>query len=752
MILKRLNPRRFRCILHVFFLALTCFGVLSAGHAQDQSSKVHFANDVVPIFTKHGCNNGSCHGRSSGQNGFKLSLFGYEPMEDYQHIVKEARGRRVVPSSPQQSLLLQKAVNDVPHNGGKRLEPDSQDYATIENWIRQGMNPGTLEPSLVRIEVSPKSGILNKQATQQLKVLAFFNDGASRDVTRLALYDPVDKPMASISDHGLVTVNDIPGDAAVTIRYQGQVGVYRARIPMAESLKEMPATYNLVDVHVFDKLRALGLPPSELCDDSTFLRRVTLDIAGRLPTLRESSQFLSDQSPVKRNQAIDRLLDTEDYAEYFANKWSGLLRNRREDPSYERGCVLLWQWIRDSFAENKPYDHFVRELITASGDLTHTPPVAWYRSFKEPNLQMEDAAQVFLGTRLQCAQCHHHLFEKWSQNDYLSLAAFFSQVTHKTAGTGRNAAGNIAEDIVVHKRGDAKMINKKTKEVIKPAALGTAIAPLSPDDDPRRSLADWMTSDTNPFFARALVNRYWKHFLGRGIIEPEDDLRDTNPPTNPELLDALVHEFVLHEYDLKHLVRTIVQSRVYQLSSAPNELNVNDQQNFSKHYPKRMVAEVLLDSVDSVANSTTNFKGQANNTRAVALPDNSFNQGNFFLSVFGRPDSASACECERTMEPSLSQSLHLLNADEILNKLSSNNGRASLFSKDTRSVEELIREMYLLAVCREPNTPELQHAKAYLAEKTEGKNPGEELTKANRQAWEDLLWAMINTKEFLFNH
>jgi hypothetical protein len=567
----------------------------------------------------------------------------------------------------------------------------------------------------------------------------------------MALYDPVDRAMATVTEAGLVCVQDVPGDAAVTIRYQGQVGLFRARVPMGEPLDQMSEPRNLVDVHVLNKLKTLGIKPSETCDDGTFLRRVTLDIAGRLPKLQEAEKFLADSSASKRDRAIDRLLSSEEYAEYFANKWNGLLRNRREDPSFERGCVLLWQWIRDSFAENKPYDAFVRELLTASGDLTHNPPVAWYRSYREPHLQMEDTAQVFLGTRLQCAQCHHHLFEKWSQKDYLSMAAFFSQVTHKSTGSTKNAAGNIAEDILVHQRGDAHMVDKKTKEVIRPAALGAAIGPLSPDDDPRKALADWMTDSSNPFFARAIVNRYWKHFLGRGIIEPEDDLRDTNPPTNPELLDALASDFIAQRYDLKHLIRTITQSRVYQFSAEPNEYNLNDQQNFAKFYPKRMMAEVLLDSVDVVAQSSTSFKNQAPNTRAVALPDNSFNQSNLLLSVFGRPDAASACECERTMEASLTQSLHLLSADELQNKLGNNSGRAAQLTKDSRPEDELIRELYLTALCRFPTDDEIRHAQSYLIRKST-ENQGDELTKAKRQAWEDLLWAMINTKEFLFNH
>jgi hypothetical protein len=438
------------------------------------------------------------------------------------------------------------------------------------------------------------------------------------------------------------------------------------------------------------------------------------------------------------------LLETPDYADFFAGKWSALLRNKRVEPTYERGCVLFWQWIRDGLAANKPYDQFARELLTASGDVAHTPPVAWYRAFKEPNLQMEDVAQIFLGTRLQCAQCHHHPYEKWSQRDYLALSAFFSQVAHKPSGV-------IAEDAVVHKRGDAEVLNKKTKEEVKPAALGTKVPSLSPDEDPRQLLADWMVDAKNPFFAKTLVNRYWKHFFGRGIVEPEDDIRDTNPPSNPELLDALVADFVKGGYDMKRLIRTIAQSRAYQLSASPNELNATDEQNFSHYYSKRLMAEVLYDAVNTVAKAETNFTHLASNTRAVALPDNSFNAGNYFFTVFGRPDSSSACECERTMEASLAQSLHLLNADDLQQKLGATRGRADLLVKDPRGDDEKLREVYEVALSRDPTTDELANAQVYLARKTKDKAAAE-LEQAKHQAWEDMLWALINTKEFLFNH
>ncbi|HYG77447.1 MAG TPA: DUF1549 and DUF1553 domain-containing protein [Planctomycetota bacterium] len=763
-------------VLPAIGLALLSVSAPASDAAKKKSSKdgrdknaetVHFANDIVPILSKYSCNTGGCHGRFNGQNGFKLSLFGYEPLEDYEHIVKEARGRRVSPAAPEQSLLLLKGTNTVPHTGGKRLDPESKDYALIVKWIRQGMPEQSLNPALTAIEVEPRETVLKKGATKQLKVIATYSDGTRRDVTRTAIYDPVDKAMATVSSEGLVSLTDIPGDAAVMVRYQGQVTVFRATVPMGKALNKLPAAQNFVDEHVFRKLKILGLPPSPLCEDGPFLRRLSLDIAGRLPTLEETRAFLADSSPDKRDRAIDRLLDSMDYAEFFAGKWSGLLRNKRVEATYERGCVLFWQWIRDSLLANKPYNEFVREILTASGDIEHSPPVAWYRSFKEPHVQMEDVAQLFLGTRMQCAQCHHHPYEKWSQHDYLALSAFFSQIARKPSGI-------IGEDIVVRKRGDAQILNKKTKEQVKPAALGEKPAPLTANDDPRQALAAWMVADENPYFARTLVNRYWKHFFGRGIVEAEDDIRDTNPPSNPELLDALTKDFIASKYDLKKLIRTITRSRTYQLSSTPNEYNVADRQNFSRYYPKRLMAEVLFDAVNTSLKSDTNFKNLAVNTRAVALPDNSFNANSYFLTVFGRPESSSACECERTMEASLAQSLHLLNADEIQQKLGNSRGRAAALSADARSDEEKLKEIYLLALSREPSSDELAQMQGHIAAKIakvtappappapplqgppapapDKKKIAEDINKARRQAWEDILWALINTKEFLFNH
>jgi len=598
---------------------------------------INFANQITPIFTKNGCNGGGCHGKSGGQNGFRLSLLGFEPSEDYEHIVQEARGRRLFPAAPDRSLLLMKATATLPHGGGKRLEPNSDDYRLIVRWIQQGMPRGsTNDPFVERIEVFPKERTMSLGAEQQLAVVARYTDGHTEDVTRSALYEPNDKDMAKTDENGLVKLYQQPGDVAVMIRYQAKVAVFRATIPLGITVTNLPLAKNFIDELVFKKLQTIGMPPSAPCDDSTFIRRVTIDITGRLPSVEETKEFLADARAEKRDRWIARLLESPEYADYFANKWTALLRNKRTDGKQMRMTYAFHDWVRDSLLENKPYDQFVRELLTASGDVAENPAVAWFRQARETTTQLEDTAQVFLGQRLKCAECHHHPFERWSQQDYYSFAAFFSQVARKP-GT------QPGDEIIFAKRTVASATNKKTKQSVKPAGLGTTPVNLAADEDARQALADWMTNPGNRFFARSLVNRYWKHFFNRGLVEPEDDMRDTNPATNPELLDALAKSFVESGYDLKQLARAICSSQTYQLSSVPNEHNRVDKQNFSRYYPKRLTAEVLLDSVNAVTKSDGGFAGLPASTRAVQLPDNSFNASSYFLSVFGRPDMASSC-------------------------------------------------------------------------------------------------------------
>jgi hypothetical protein len=705
---------------------------------------INFANEVVPIFTRFGCNAGACHGRASGQNGFKLSLLGFEAVEDYEYLVKEARGRRLLPSAAEQSLLVRKATGQVAHGGGKKIEPGSPYHRLLVRWIMQGAPYGRpSDPVVERIELLPKERIVQRGGRQQLVVLAHLSDGTARDVTRMTQFESNQPEMAAVSDTGLVSVKQVPGRASVMARFQSHVAVFRAAVPLGAPLPQLPRPRSVVDELVFKQWKELGLPPSALADDSTFLRRATIDLAGRLPTVQETEAFLADRSADRHDKLIDRLLASDGHADYFANKWSAVLRNRRAGATDDTAPTFAFHaWLRESVAKNKPYDRFVREVLTATGEEAKVPPVVWFRELKEPAGMVEDAAQLFLGQRIGCAKCHHHPFEKWSQEDYWGMVAFFSRVKVTAPAppkkkTKRAAAVPRKPASVAHEPGEAKAVNPRTGKVVRPTGLGDRPLILTRDNDPREKLVDWMVRRDNPFFARALVNRYWKHFLGRGLVDPEDDLRATNPSSNDELLDALAKSFVESGYDVKKLVRLICTSHAYRLSAVPNRYNADDRQSFSRFLPRRLTAEVLLDSIDDLAGSRTVFKGAKAGTRAVQLPDNLFDS--YFLSVFGRPDAASACECERSQEASLAQCLHMLNSQEILNKASGPRARA--LARDKRPHEQRIRELYHIALSRDP-TPEESEA---LVEHVRKKGDVQ-------AAYEDVVWALINTKEFQFNH
>lgn len=716
--------------------------------AAESTSKMNFINDVQPILTKANCNSGNCHAKADvGQRGFRLSLLGFEPEEDYEHIVKESKGRRVFPSAPEQSLLVMKAANIIPHGGGKKIEPDSVEYQTLVRWISEGMPfSSEADPVLATIDVEPKRLSMRTNTSQQLKVTARYTDGSTRDVTHMALFEANDVNMAETSEKGLVKTRDIPGNVAIMVRYSGKFSVFNATIPLGAPIEAFPEENNFIDKYVFSNLKLIGIPNSPLTDDSTFLRRVTLDIAGRLPTIEETKTFLTSNDSEKRHKIIDTLLESPDYADYFANKWTAMLKNKRDEAADITANFAFHAWMRDSLLANTKYDDLVRQILASTGTIVSNPPVAWYKRVKEPNQQLEDVAQLFLGVRMQCAQCHHHPFERWSQHDYYSFTAFFSQI-------GRKPTAIAGEDLIFHKRGIAQAENKKTRQPVKPAALGAPTLEIAPDEDPRLRLADWMGDANNPFFAKSLVNRYWKHFFKRGLVEPEDDIRDSNPPTNPELFEALAAHFIKSGFDLKDLIRTITRSHTYQLSSIPNKHNVVDRQNFSYYYPKRMQAEVLLDSMDMLTEAPTDFANLPPGTRAISLPDNSYNKTSPFLKVFGRPEGASVCECERVQSSSLAQSLHLMNASDVKAKLTKNGGRADKLAKEEISDHQRIRELYLAAFSREPQEEELRIAENFLAKpRTDAQGNLIEASKAKRLGFEDLIWALLNTKEFIYNH
>jgi hypothetical protein len=713
-----------------------------------------FKNDVMPVLTKAGCNAGVCHAKAgNGQNGFQLSLLGFEPQEDYEHIVFEGRGRRLFPAAPHESLLLQKATGMVTHGGGARFRVDSDSYRLLYQWIAQGAKYDVAQtPAIEAIEVLPPSQTLAPGTSQSLNVIARYSDGRQRDVTPFALFEVNDTSLAEVDADGRVRALDLPGKAAVMIRYQGLVAVCNLSIPQGTSQAAYPPASNFIDQLVFANLQELGVPASPLCDDATFLRRVTLDIAGRLPTLSETEAFLSSpprndaERQDRRSRVIAQLLRSGEYADFFANKWTAMLKNRRDDASDIQSNFAFFSWVRDSLLANKPYDQIVRELLAATGSVASNPPVAWYKRVKDPKQQLEDIAQLFLGVRMQCAQCHHHPFERWSQDDYYSLAAFFSQV-------GRKPTATRGEDMIFHRRGVATAKNVKTGVALHPAALGDDFPAIAAQTDPRLVLADWMAKPENPYFAKALVNRYWKHFFRRGLIEPEDDIRESNPATNPELLAALEKHFIESGYDLKDLVRVITESTAYQLSATPLPDNLNDWQNYSRYYPRRLPAEVLLDSIDQLTGTRTEFPNLPTGTRAIALPDNSYNNASPFLRVFGRPENESVCECERIQSSSLAQSLHLMNAADVRTKIGAAAGNAARLAQADSPLDARVVELYRLAFARDPDSDELAIARDYVDQvPAERVAAGQDSVSWRQEAFQDLVWALINTKEFLFNH
>jgi cytochrome c553 len=696
---------------------------------------ISFTNEIEPILSKLGCNSGGCHGKSGGQNGFRLSLLAYQPEADFESIVKEARGRRVFPAAADQSLLLRKATGRLPHGGGKRMQRDDANHQLIVAWIRQGMPYGDGDPVVVRIDVHPQERVLGRNAVQRLRVAATYSDGRVEDATRQAQFQSNDESVATVDDDARVRTHEQSGEAAIMVRYQGQVTVFRAIVPMGRATAggDLEAVGE-VDRLVQRKWKDLGLAGSRRTTDGEFVRRIYVDLCGRLPTAREVVAFVNSGAPAKRRALIDELLESADYASHMAMIWGALLQNKRGGRAdYAPGTHAMSLWLKDAFHRDMPYDEFVRAVLTATGTPVESPPVVWYRQVRTPEQNVDNVSQLFLGTRIQCAQCHHHPFERWGQDDYTKFASFFARVSRKPYQN--TASGEAEEAVFVARSGLAR--HPATGKEMNPAGLGGPEVAVAAGEDPRAKLVDWMTAPDNPYFARALVNRLWGHFFGRGIVEPVDDMRVTNPPTNPALLDWLAKDFIDHGYSVKHTIRTIVNSSTYQRASEPNASNAPDRQNFARYYPKRLPAEVLLDAIDAVTEAKTEFS-YPGEMRAVDLPDESVSS--YFLDVFGRPARQSSCECERTSDANLSQALHLLNSQEIQAKISADAGRASKMASDERPLAEKIRELYLSFFARSPTDEELKIAGEYIESKED-----------KRAAFQNLIWALINTKEFQFN-
>jgi hypothetical protein len=714
---------------------------------------LNFTNQVVPVFTKLGCNSGGCHGKASGQNGFKLSLLGFEPEMDFINLVKEGRGRRLFPANPDASLFLMKATGKSPHGGGKKMDPDSDEYRLVRRWIASGMPWGNeKDPTVTKITVFPEHRILPRNSKQQFAVYAHYSDGTVDDITRRAQYESNDGEIASVSESGQVKTQSLSGEAAIMARYQGMVAVFRATVPLGTPTPawQFPES-TVVDKFTSKKWRELGLVPSEICTDEAFIRRAYLDITGTLPTPKQVTDFVADKSADKRAKLIDTLLESPEYTYYFANKWADILRvKRRGEQGRASGTFAFHEWIRQAVASDMPYSEFVRSILTATGDERKNPATVWYKELEKPENFVDDVGQVFLGQRLACANCHHHPYEKWSQDDYWGLASFFARVARKNINSPGNFDPNGRGVQVIFSRNTGGVTNKRTNKTAEIKPLDGQPMEPTVEGDLREKLADWMTDAKNPFFAKAVANRYWAHFFSRGIVDPLDDMRITNPPSNPELLDALAANLVENKYSLKTLIKTICKSRTYQLASAPNNFNKHDKQAYARYYPKRMGAEVLLDAVCQVTDSPTNFgnlpKDKNAPNRAIMLPDESFSS--YFLDVFGRPQRISACECERVNEANLAQALHLLNSDEVQGKVTRAGGRADTLAsaKDTRSDEEKVTEIFLWAFSRKPTKDDLSAALDHI-KKMESKYQAA----GKKTAYENIIWALINTKEFVFN-
>ncbi len=690
----------------------------------------HFENDIMPLLNRFACNSAGCHGNAAGQNGFKFSVFGFDPMADYNALVKESRGRRVLPAAPAASLLLMKASGQMAHGGGTRIRAGTDEYELLRGWIAAGTPVGDPAASrVIAIRVEPKERLLAMKGEQQLRVIARHADGREIDVSLHARYQTNQEGLASVSAEGLVSVNDTPGEVAIMASYANCVDAFRAIVPRPEVIAKYPAfpENNFIDRHVINKLKKLNIAPSELCSDSDYLRRVYLDVIGTLPTADEARRFLADKRANKRHALVDELLERPEFADYWALKWADTLRVDRQVLGPKRAHAY-YRWIRESVAQNKPFDQFARELVTAEGPLEETGPANFYKVVTKPGETASALSQVLLGVRIACAECHHHPYDRWSQTDYFGMQAFFTPVSLKASARGES----------LQVQGDPVTKHPRTGDAIQPYALATKMPDKAPPGDRRIVLAEWLTSPQNPWFARNLANRVWAHMLGRGLVEPIDDVRDTNPPSNPELLDALGKHVVDTKFDVKQLIRTIAQSRTYQLSSKPNATNEKDALNYSRSQFRRLEAEVLLDMVSQTLGVPEKFGGAPTGTRAIQLWDSKVNH--YFLKLYGRPQRQTACECERIVEPSVSQVLHLLNSPEIHAKLTHERGNIARWVREKKSDAELIDEIYLTFYSRLPDEMEratsLEHLK---------RNAGR-----RREAAEDLAWTLMNTLEFVF--
>lgn len=704
-----------------------------------------FKNDVLPVMTKVGCNQGACHGALSGKNGFKLTLRGYDPDADYDTLTRQSLGRRVNLSEPSHSLILLKPTMAVGHGGGVRFKTDSLEYKVISQWIAAGAprSPES-DPTFTGLEVYPANATLLPNAEQQLVVRAKYSDGNVRDVTRWVKYSSSDEGVASVDDYGRVKMNG-SGEAAITLWYQSRVSYSRLNVPFDSHID--PSIYsrfdrhNYIDDFVLAKLQALNIAPSKTADDATFLRRAYLDSAGILPTSEEVETFLADRSPGKRARMIDTLMARDEFVDYWTYKWSDLLlvSTRKLAPNAVRS---YYNWVHDSVKADKPWNQMVNEIFTGSGDTLENGALNYFVIHKDPIDLTENATLAFMGQRLTCARCHNHPLEKWTQKQYYEMANLFSRVGLKD--------GAQSGDVVVFAKTSGDINHPRLFKPLPPTPLDGTPLSLTSTEDRRLAFAKWLTSPDNHMFSRAIVNRVWANFMGRGLVDPVDDLRATNPASNEELFAALDKDFVANGYDIDRLIRTIMNSATYQLSAESNETNAADNKYYSKYIVKRLPAEVLLDAMSQVTNVPTKFDGYALGLRSDQLPD--VRVKSEFLTSFGRPPRILCDAAERSQAPSVAQALHVINGDTLNQKLNAPDGFAALAVKLGLSDSRLLDIVYLSAYSRYPTDAEKQPLLAALTSARDKTGTPDRQADTRRKAVEDMLWALLSSKEFLFNY
>lgn len=733
-------------------LALSIFPGIAG--AQTIAAAPSFLNEVQPLLTRLGCNQGACHGKGSGQNGFRLSLRAFAPEWDHHWLTREFGGRRINPTNPEESLLVQKPLGRAPHAGGVLFEADGRAHRLLLDWIRHGApGPNDKDARLEKLAITAGSSLLRPGAERQLQVEATFTDGSERDVTWLTQFESNDASVATVSPDGLVKMLR-PGETAVRASFLGQVAVVVVTAPhdRAVPAERFGQANNFIDEHVFKKLADLRIEPSGPSSDAVFLRRVFLDTLGILPEPAEVRAFLADTAPDKRARLIDRVLERPEFVDFWTMHLAELLQNRKEsdhDVRGTRGVRSLHAWLRRQVAANRPWDELARTVLTAAGDTEENPAVGYYvvtvGEHREAHRStvVASVAQTFLGTRIGCAQCHNHPSEKYTQDDYYHFAGFFSRISFKRLDPKKGPT----ELLVSHadknqNKNPVGVVQPRTGKFLPARALDRADCKLAPEADPRRVLADWIVDPSNEYFAGAMVNRLWKHFFGLGLVEPVDDLRASNPPSNPALWQALVREFVKSRYDRKHLMRLILNSRAYQLSANTLPTNEKDQRFFSRYYARRLPAEVLLDALAQATGVPDRFEGYPLGLRAVQIPDPAVK--NYFLGAFGRNERITACACERNNEVTLPQLLHLIGGESLQQKIASGEGRLAELLRSKRPDGEVVEELYLATLGRAPR-PEERDLIANHLQRTGASSSREEL-------FRDVFWALLNAKEFSFNH